>query len=421
MLSKPINIAIDLTPILPGGANGGAKLMTIQLIRDLAELAPDCRFTLLTSHQSHDELACLDAPNVRRVCVIRPNKDHYGRSLRSRVIRGLQRLATLCIPDALRLRLISGMDERVRSRTPFLRELDAGLLFCPFTAPFYCDLKIPTVAVVYDLQFIYYPQFFSADDLFRRSRHFQDACRKSTKVVCISEYVRKTVLENSNIEADRVVSIAINMPHRLQKPSSATVVETLDRLSLRRDGYLLYPANFWPHKNHQMLFTAFGLFLKLHPESDLRLVCTGAPGSDMEVLREAAGRMHLGGRIVLPGYVEEDAFAALLSHCLALIYPSLFEGFGMPLIEAMAHRKPVLCSSAACLPETAGDAALYFDPRKPFEIAAAIERITAEPKLVEDLKEKCGRRLAALADTMPMAENYLHIFECVLNERPVPA
>jgi hypothetical protein len=125
-------ILIDLTPILPGGENGGAKTMTIELIRELSKLHRECEFVLLTSDCSHDELATLDAPNVRRVIT---------RSVAQKlsVVKTWGRRFTNLLPAAARIKIRYLYLRTVckHQGRPLLASLDADLLFCPFTAPFF--------------------------------------------------------------------------------------------------------------------------------------------------------------------------------------------------------------------------------------------------------------------------------------------
>lgn len=406
-------IVVDLTPLLPGGENGGAKLMAMGLVRQLSQLLPHCEFVLFTSGKSHDELAILDSPNVSRLCVSPQERAHdtVSPALRQISIALHEKLA-LFLPASV----FTGLKSAYRSvrhrqrQKGRLKEMGADLLFCPFTAPFFYDPSVPTVSVIYDLQYLDYPQFFSVDERHSRDRSFKEACRLADRLVCISEYVRGTVLANSDIGSDRVAAIHPRLFNRLQRQEPQNTIEALKRRSLLEQNFLLYPANSWPHKNHRMLFTAFGMYRARHPESELKLVCTGAPDKRTEDLREAAQRMGLEEWIVLAGYLSDEEFAALSQSCLAVIFPSLYEGFGMPLLEAMAFGKPVLCSNVTSLPEVAGDATLYFDPRRPQEIVSAIERIATDPELVAHLME-CGyRRLATFGGSEQMAQQYLHVF-----------
>ncbi len=373
-------VAVDLTPVLPGGDNGGAKLLTVNLLLELRALRPGWSFVCLTADASHEELAYLDGPNMERVKAsglgkLRGFSSHKGRK--------------------------------------------ADLLFCPFTMPYFYDPGVPVVSIVYDLQYAYYPQFFSSEEEAGREKTFLTTARRAAKLVCISEFVRGTVLEKGNVPPSRVHTVHIGLPARLSGQPSGDVSALMDRLGLTRERYLLYPANFWAHKNHEMLLTAFGMYLAQYPDSDLRLVLTGADTGKRRELAEAAGRMGLDGRVVFPGYVSDADMGALTQACAALIFPSLFEGFGMPLIEAMTLGRPVLCSNVTSLPEVGGDAALYFDPRRPDEIVAAIRRLETEPGLGADMIRKGFSQAEAIGGPRKMAESYAAIFEEAVS-RPLP-
>ena len=195
-------VVVDLTPVLPGGENGGAKVMSLELVRHLGRMARDCQFILLTSGKSHDELATLDSENVRRLCVNQP-----GGMLRASdnlALRARRFLARFLRPGELET--MAGACRALSEKAPsgsLLRRLDADLLFCPFTAPFFFDPSVPMVSVVYDLQHVYYSQFFEPAEILERERNFSRACRLASRVVCISEFVRKTVLENTAVPAER--------------------------------------------------------------------------------------------------------------------------------------------------------------------------------------------------------------------------
>jgi Glycosyl transferases group 1 len=159
-----------------------------------------------------------------------------------------------------------------------------------------------------------------------------------------------------------------------------------------------------------MLLTALGMYRARHPESDLKLVCTGIPNTRMEYLREASRHMGLEGAVKFPGYLSEGEFSALMYSCKAVIYPSLYEGFGMPVLEGMASGKPVLCSDVTSLPEVAGEAALFFDPKRPQTIINTIERVEHEPELVSHLIELGRDRAAQFSDAEQMAREYWWVF-----------
>ena len=301
-----------------------------------------------------------------------------------------------------------------RNSAGILKELRPHLLFCPFTLPHFYHSKIPIVSIIYDLQFHYYPQFFETHDLRTRAGNFHETCRLATRLVCISEYVRQTVLQNSKMKPEKVVSVPIRLSNRLPRPSPQGISAILDQLALREGGFFLYPANFWPHKNHAMLLTAMGMFFFRHPGFPIRFVCTGSADREMESLREAAQRMGLESKVIFPGFLNSEEFSALFASCRALIFPSLYEGFGMPVLEAMNLGKPVLCSNVTSLPEVAGEAASFFDPRKPGEILAAIEKLVGDRDFERNLIARGKKQAEPYHDSERMAREYLKVFTEVL-------
>jgi glycosyltransferase involved in cell wall biosynthesis len=185
--------------------------------------------------------------------------------------------------------------------------------------------------------------------------------------------------------------------------------DLLKRYGLRQGEYLHYPANFWQHKNHAMLLTAFNVYRKTNPGSSLKLLCTGAPGRGADEFCEAARRMGLADSVVYPGYVTSEEYDFLLGAAAAMIFPSLYEGFGIPVLEAMFAGVPVLCSNVTSLPEVGGDAALYFDPRRPEEIVDAMTRLSDEPGLRKSLIALGLQRAALFKDADRMAVQYVNV------------
>jgi len=384
---KPLRrVVVDLTPVLPDGENGGAKLLAMELIRHLSQLTPACEWILLTSEKGFADLAPLDAINVRRV---RVNAN---------------------------VRLLDGKHSRLARRQSVVQELAADLLFCPFTTARFFDPQVPMVTIVYDLQHRTYPAFFSSAECAHRDREFQEICRLAAHLVCISENTRQAVLQHGQIDPPRVSTIHIGLYRRLAALPADDTAEVLCRLSLKAGQFLLYPANYWPHKNHEMLLTAFGIYRSRHPESKLKLACTGGLDNRRQALQEIATQMGLGDCVTITSYLPDVEFATLLRESRGLIFPSLFEGFGMPVLEAMAFNKPVLCSNVTSLPEVAGNAALLFDPRKPLEIAGAIEQLEGNPAMAGALVERGRQQLTTFADATGMAQQYWQVFQAVFTD-----
>jgi glycosyltransferase involved in cell wall biosynthesis len=135
----------------------------------------------------------------------------------------------------------------------------------------------------------------------------------------------------------------------------------------------------------------------------------------MHTLSSAAESLLPPGTVVFAGYVRPQEYVALLQATQAVIFPSLYEGFGMPILEAMASGKPVLCSTVTSLPEVAGEAATYFDPTDPHRIASAIDALHREPEQIADTVTLGRKRASAFGRGRDMAERYLALFEQVLS------
>jgi glycosyltransferase involved in cell wall biosynthesis len=296
----------------------------------------------------------------------------------------------------------------------------ADLVFSPFTAPFFVDPRIPLVSVVHDLQYLDYPEFFDPQQQASRHQHFLDACRLADRLICVSDFVRQTVLDRSGLPAERVQTIYSGLVQPLATDAHAGEITNrlLDRQGLSSRRFLLYPANPWPHKNHRVLIEAFAQYRRACPSSDLALVCTGAPGPAADELVALAETVVPPGSFAFAGYLPEREFVALLQCSRGLIFPSLYEGFGLPVLEAMACGKPVLCSNVTSLPEVAGDAALLFEPRDAAAITCAIERLETDPELERQLVQRGYSRAAPFGTARDMAARYLAAFEEVVAMRP---
>ncbi len=409
-------IAVDLTPLLPGGENGGAKIFALTLLRELFELAPTTQFVLLTQFRSHAELAALDRRNVRRVLVLgetvetvmRPRLRELAARLLPRLPRRLRGAAS-----ALGYRFATLL-KRGTSHS-IVRQVGADLLFCPFTAPIYHESGVPTVCTLYDLQYKTHPDFFPPEVVANRDRTFVDASRKATVLAPISEYSRQSALEHATLDPDRVRTIHLRMAKRFAEPAAAVIATTLGRFGLTAGRYLIYPANFWLHKNHEMLVTAFGMARRSGLAEDVRLVLTGSPGERRDWLIRAAGRLGLADRIVFPGYVSDDALAALIGRSSGVVFPSIYEGFGLPVIEAMAAGVPVACSDTTSLPEVAAGAALLFDTRVPTQIAQAMVTLTTDEPERARLVAAGRERANEYVDPRRMAADYWDLFTFARN------
>jgi glycosyltransferase involved in cell wall biosynthesis len=214
---------------------------------------------------------------------------------------------------------------------------------------------LPKVVTLHDVQHLDLPEMFPRAERALRSALWHRSLRRAARVIAISEFVRDRAVAMLGLDADRMRVVPLGLDHDVLQPGQ-----------VEREPFLLYPARPWPHKNHARLYEAFALVRRERPE--LKLVLTG--GGDFGTVPDG---------VEARGHVTEAELVALLQRASALVFPSLYEGFGLPPLEAMACGCPVACSSAGALPETVGGAANLFDPHNPRSIADAMLAVLANP------------------------------------------
>ena len=271
-------------------------------------------------------------------------------------------LSTTVVPEfpagKSRARRIAGLafatlsDRRLRRA---LAREDARAFHFPLTVML-PRVGVPAAITVHDLQHEVFPEFFSRAELAYRRRVYGWTVRKSRIVITISEHAREALVERLHLDPERVRAIYLAVDHERFRPDGRP-----------RELFLLYPANAWKHKNHARLFDAFSQVRRERPE--LRLMLTGS-GHEHLTLPDGAESS---------GHVTLDELVDLYRSAAALVYPSLYEGFGIPCVEAMACGCPVAASNVASLPEVCGDAAVYFDPVDPESIADGIRTVLDHP------------------------------------------
>lgn len=216
-------------------------------------------------------------------------------------------------------------------------------------------LASPSVVTLHDLQHLDLPALFSRAERAFRALAYHRSARGASIVVCPSAFVAGRAAWLLGLDAGALRVIHHGLDHARFRPDGGA-----------REEFLLYPARRWPHKNHERLFAAFARLRRERP--DLRLVLTG--GGRFESLPDG---------VEARGIVSGTELVSLYRRAGALVFPSLYEGFGQPPLEAMACGCPVACSDAASLPEVCGPAARLFPPEDSEAIAEAVSEVLADP------------------------------------------
>lgn len=281
----------------------------------------------------------------------------YARGLTA----ALRRVGTedylVALPDAVRDAASGAARGRVRTFASAAVQGDklrqARVVHYPFTVPL-PRVDVPRVITLHDVLHRDHPSLVPRATRAFRLVAYDRAARTSERVIVPSAFVRDRAVATLGLDPERVRVV----PHGLDHQSFRLGTE-------KREAFVLYPARRWPHKNHDRLFEAFAEVRRKRP--DLELVLTGdRAGGDLPVGVRSLGRVSL------------EELSRLYRTASATVFPSMYEGFGAPVLEAMASGCPVAAADAAALREVAGDAAVLFDPRDSADIGCAILRAVDE-------------------------------------------
>ncbi|MBI3667596.1 MAG: glycosyltransferase family 4 protein [Acidobacteria bacterium] len=374
-----LRIGVNALYLIPGGV-GGTEIYLRHLLAALAEIDPlDQYFVFLNAETAAAEPPLVPAaPNFLVV---------------SSRLRAANRPARL-LWEQLAL--------------PFqaaARRLD--VLFCPgFTSPLLT--WIPRLTVIHDLQHKRQPQNFGPIELAAWRAAVWLSARFSRRIVTVSENSRRDILKIYGLKPDRVqvVRHGVEPEFFCLGENPAINRRLLEAAGIGDRPYLLAVSTVHQHKNWSQLLEAYRrLCDQGWPH---HLVIAGLAGNYYSELVRLVGAAGLSDRVHFTGWVSRPVLRALFKYAAALVFPSTFEGFGLPVLEAMAAGVPVACSDIAPLREIAGDSVLYFDPDSPGAIAAAVSRLLSDADLARRLVA-AGREAAAGFTWKAAAEQTLAI------------
>jgi glycosyltransferase involved in cell wall biosynthesis len=230
-------------------------------------------------------------------------------------------------------------------------QADFDVVHAPFTAAVPLPPRgVPLVQTLHDVQHIDHPELFSRHQLAYRKYFYERTALKAAAVITASDFARSRILSHLGLDPERVFVVHHGVDTSALTPQLG-----------ERENFLLYPARAWGHKNHARLIAGVRILREHDPT--LRLVLTGGALASLGPLPEW---------VDVRGVVPAEELRWLYRHARALVFPSLYEGFGLPPLEAMAAGCPVVSSNAGSLPEICGDAAVFFNPYDPSDLARAV-------------------------------------------------
>lgn len=250
--------------------------------------------------------------------------------------------------------------------------------------------RAKTIVTVHDLYFLRHPEWASGEVRSDYVRLTARSLEKADAVITVSEFAKRDCIECCGIASSKIHAVLSGIDERYFEPvPEGEIADVRERYHIRNE-FVLAVGALEPRKNFSRLVEAYQRVRMRHPQ--LALVIAGPPGSAAEAIRAQIAALGLEKTVRLTGYVNGPDMRALYGASRMLAFPSLYEGFGFPVLEAMAAGTPVLSSNTTAIPEIAGDAALLVDPESTEAIEAGMLRILGDSRLAETLKTEGMQR-----------------------------
>jgi glycosyltransferase involved in cell wall biosynthesis len=324
--------------------------------------------------------------------------------------------ACASIPNHIRIRRVAanpfvrlGFDlaHRVRKDRP-------DLLHVQYTAPVGCS--VPVVATVHDVSYLEHPEYFTRDRALQLRLTVGRTVRRAAKILTGTENARNSILKMyPDLEEDKVLVVPLAAAPEFRPISREAAAATVRERYSIGGPFILSVGDMQPRKNHVGLIRAFARLAKAYPQLTHKLVLVGKPTWFSSKVQEAARESGVADRIQFVGFVSDPDLLQLYNACDCFVFPSFYEGFGFPALEAMACGRAVICSDASALPEVVDGAAILFDPYAIDEMVRAIADVLLDMELRTRM-ERLGIQRAAHFSWQKTAEKTLEVFHQVVEE-----
>jgi glycosyltransferase involved in cell wall biosynthesis len=272
------------------------------------------------------------------------------------------------------------------AKRTFLDPLD--ILFVPaHTLPLVRKPGLKTVMTVHDLGAEYLPAAHQLKQQLYLKFITRFQLQTASHLIAVSQATKDDLLKKTSVKSENVSVVYEGVDRSQKLPSSAMIEQTLRKFELIRHKYFLFVGTVQPRKNLIRLIEAFSLFLIENKSGDvqMKLVIAGKPGWDFDQILKLPKELGIADQVIFTGRVTQDQLSALYSSALALTYPSLFEGFGLPILESYFFGIPVITSNTSSMPEVAGKGAILVNPEEVNAIMKAMQTIYQKPDTRHDL------------------------------------
>lgn len=262
----------------------------------------------------------------------------------------------------------------------FKGKADLSIFFNFIVPP---NIKGHVITVVHDLTYLRYPETMKKSNLEHMRKGIAYSIARSDKIITVSQFSKKEIQEQLGVPEEKI-SIVYNAPSLAKKSMEYSLVQK--KYGINQD-YILFVSTIEPRKNIKRLLRAFD-YVKKEYKLPHQLVLAGGKGWQDEAIYETAAQLEFSEDIVFTGYISAEEKNTLYQNASVFVFPSVYEGFGIPPLEAMAMGCPVVCTDVASLPEVAGDAAHFVDPFDEKSIAEGIIRVLFDREYADCLVKK---------------------------------
>lgn len=270
---------------------------------------------------------------------------------------------------------------------------------------------VPTVVSVMDLSYLYFPDMFKSKDLLQLKHWTSYSVKKAAKVLTISKSSKFDIIKEYKIPEEKVKVVYPGIKPTIHPQHQVCNMDTVKQKFGINNNFILFVGTLQPRKNIARLIEAFSkISNKEKIPHDLQLVIVGKRGWVFEEILKKPKELGIEEKVKFLDFVSDDELAVLYKQAVCFVLPSLYEGFGLPVLEAMKHGCPVITSNVSSLPEAGGDAALYVDPQDTNDITEKIYKLITHPHLRKELIEK-GKRQAGKFSWEKTAKETLKILE----------
>lgn len=261
-----------------------------------------------------------------------------------------------------------------------------------FSAPLF--FPGPVVVTIHDIISILFPETIPFASRMFYSKWMPFSYRKAKQIITISKSTKRDIVRVLGIPEEKITVIPLGFDKKFETKISQTEIARVKKKYALPDKYLLHIGTLEPRKNLDFLIDVFADVISVKGNEDLGLVITGKKGWYFEGLFEKVKRYSLEDRVVFTGYIDEEDKAAIYQGARIFTFPSLYEGFGLPPLEAMASGVPIISSDTSSMPEVVGDAGILISPYDKQKWVKEISRVNQSEKLINEMKEKNLKQVA---------------------------